>query len=90
MMTNLTGTCQYSTMCGWCTKWDKKCDRKIGCDNEKQSRESEPTCEFCGSKNLNIQTARDLDPFYPKTFVRVQCGNCGRILFKDYEENQDE
>lgn len=30
MMTNLTGTCQYSTMCGWCTKWDKKCDKKIG------------------------------------------------------------
>lgn len=41
MMTNLTGTCQYSTMCGWCTKWDKKCDRKIGCGNEKQPIESE-------------------------------------------------
>ncbi len=30
MMVNLTGTCQYATMCGWCTKWDKKCDKKIG------------------------------------------------------------
>ena len=39
MMINLTGTCQYSTMCGWCSKWDKKCDRKIGCGNEKPSRE---------------------------------------------------
>ena len=20
--------CPYKTPCGWCTKWDKKCDRK--------------------------------------------------------------
>lgn len=25
----LTMKCTYSTPCGWCTKWDKKCDRKI-------------------------------------------------------------
>ena len=30
MVTNLTGTCPYATMCGWCSKWDKECDRKIG------------------------------------------------------------
>ena len=29
--------CLYETPCGWCTKWDKKCDKKIGCD--KQSSE---------------------------------------------------
>lgn len=22
--------CVYETPCGWCTKWDKKCDKKIG------------------------------------------------------------
>ena len=22
--------CTYETPCGWCSKWDKKCDRKIG------------------------------------------------------------
>lgn len=27
-----TINCTYSTPCGWCTKWDKKCDKKIGCD----------------------------------------------------------
>ena len=21
--------CVYETPCGWCAKWDKKCDRKI-------------------------------------------------------------
>lgn len=27
-----TSNCTYSTPCGWCTKWDKECDRKIGCN----------------------------------------------------------
>ena len=27
---NLTGICSYETPCGWCSKWDKKCDKKIG------------------------------------------------------------
>ena len=35
---NVTGICPYETPCGWCAKWDKKCDRKIGCDNEKPQR----------------------------------------------------
>ena len=29
----LTMQCTYSTLCGWCAKWDKKCDKKIGNDN---------------------------------------------------------
>lgn len=24
-----TINCVYETPCGWCAKWDKKCDRKI-------------------------------------------------------------
>lgn len=27
---NINGICPYETPCGWCTKWDKKCDEKIG------------------------------------------------------------
>jgi hypothetical protein len=34
----ITGLCAYSTPCGWCCKWDKKCDKKIGCSNEKPQR----------------------------------------------------
>jgi hypothetical protein len=26
----LTMQCAYETPCGYCTKWDKKCDKKIG------------------------------------------------------------
>ena len=30
-----TINCIYETPCGWCSKWDKKCDRKIYCkDND--------------------------------------------------------
>ena len=25
-------SCPYETPCGWCIKWDKKCDKKIGCN----------------------------------------------------------
>lgn len=28
-----TINCVYETPCGWCSKWDKKCDRKIGIKN---------------------------------------------------------
>ena len=24
-----TSNCIYETPCGWCSKWDKKCDKKI-------------------------------------------------------------
>lgn len=34
----ITMQCTYSTPCGWCTKWDKKCDKKIGCGDEKLQR----------------------------------------------------
>ncbi len=34
----LTMQCTYSTPCGWCAKWDKKCDKKIGCGDEKPQR----------------------------------------------------
>lgn len=27
-----SSNCIYETPCGWCSKWDKKCDRKIGTD----------------------------------------------------------
>ena len=34
----ITMQCVYSTPCGYCAKWDKKCDKKIGCDDEKPQR----------------------------------------------------
>ncbi len=33
-----TMNCNYETPCGWCTKWDKKCDKKIGGGNDVEPR----------------------------------------------------
>ena len=33
-----TMNCTYETPCGWCAKWDKKCDKKIGGDNDIKPR----------------------------------------------------
>ena len=29
--------CVYETPCGWCSKWDKKCDKKLPEQKAKQS-----------------------------------------------------
>ena len=34
----ITMQCTYSTPCGWCAKWDKKCDKKIGGGNDVKPR----------------------------------------------------
>lgn len=39
----LTMQCTYSTPCGWCTKWDKKCDKKIGCDKPQRGLRANTT-----------------------------------------------
>lgn len=37
----LTMQCTYSTPCGWCTKWEKKCDKKIGGGNDAAPRKKQ-------------------------------------------------
>ena len=50
--------------------------------------DSSATCEFCGSKELKLETARVEDPLFPDQLERIKCCNCGKVLLKDYEENQ--
>ena len=55
---NIIGICPYETPCGWCTKWDKKCDKKIPdppiiyqCDHETNKickSDSDHQWECCG------------------------------------------
>lgn len=37
--------CNYITPCGWCEKWDKKCDSKIE-NNEKTVEQDKEKCYF--------------------------------------------
>lgn len=41
-----TRQCTYSTPCGWCAKWDKKCDKKIGCGEPSTSTSKNHAQEF--------------------------------------------
>lgn len=34
-----TINCVYETACGWCSKWDKKCDKKIPENEQKVKRD---------------------------------------------------
>jgi hypothetical protein len=40
---NITGICTYETPCGWCTKWDKKCDNKIGYEKHQRGLRANTT-----------------------------------------------
>lgn len=48
--------CQYETPCGWCSKWDKKCDNKVGCvDDTEPSKKKDAALEW-------IKSGRGLPP----------------------------
>ncbi len=51
-----TMNCTYETPCGWCTKWDKKCDKKIGCGTSPDTpRRKDPALE-------DIKSGKGLPP----------------------------
>lgn len=67
---NITGICPYETPCGWCSKWDKKCDKKIGCTNNESQTDpfmpSEVVCLTCNSYAACMDTIIN----HPDTVVR--------------------
>ena len=43
------GFCDYKTPCGWCTKWDKKCDNQIANNKsslQKENKQDKTKCEY--------------------------------------------
>lgn len=59
--------CVYQTPCGWCSKWDKKCDRKIG--NTKSRCEHQWEQTIYGGGEVNKYGAR--------TYTIWKCKLCG-------------
>ena len=53
-------------------------------------QDSNATCEFCGSKDLQLEVAMIWKWPVNDSAERIKCCNCGRILLKDYEENNNE
>lgn len=47
---NINGICPYETPCGWCSKWDKECDEKIGSGTSHGTpKKKDPTLEYIKS-----------------------------------------
>ena len=76
----LTMQCTYKTPCGWCTKWDKKCDKKIGGGNDKPQRglRAKDACINCENKEA---CKSDVDNF-------LACWAHNFEYFKAKENNQ--
>lgn len=70
MVTNLTNTCPYATMCGWCSKWDKECDRKIGAATQ-------ITGGTVVAPEININDISGSDSATAISSKSKRCGGCG-------------
>lgn len=75
MVTNSTNTCPYATMCGWCSKWDKKCDRKIG------------TATQIDPKYLSVTDISELDTANSISSKPKRCGSCDKTDGMCYTSN---
>lgn len=67
----ITMQCTYSTPCGWYAKWDKKCDKKIGCDTtsvesvrKKVESNEGLSCYKCKHVDSLSTTFLDCHPIY--------------------------
>ena len=64
-----TFNCIYETPCGWCSKWDKKCDKKI-----KQQTPHSPKCPHC-EQHLTLSGGNPVESYW-------EC-KCGRLFTLD-------
>lgn len=67
-----TVNCVYETPCGWCAKFDKKCDRTATSSPDKSSSKSYVKCIFYS--NGKCSGTKELDP--------CQEEKCGNVTFK--------
>lgn len=44
-----TFNCVYETPCGWCSKWDKKCDKKAGIHTNNECKHAWELCTYSTS-----------------------------------------
>lgn len=74
-----TDRCVYETPCRWCSKWDKQCDKKIGCHTN-----SEPTKNTVSGKSQLCSHCKYF------VFDIPQCNHCNVENDFRYFENMFE
>lgn len=76
-----TINCAYETPCGWCSKWDKECDKKINKPTEFANDLSTATVKKCESESdhewecIALSTDR----------IHYWCKKCGATKITPYE-----
>ena len=83
----MTGTidCVYETPCGWCSKWDKKCDKKIS-EREQRAKYNPIDDDIENSLLKEISSCvLESDHIWERYWIPgigkvYRCINCGTII----------
>ena len=80
---NINGVCPYETPCGWCYKWDKKCDKKIGNEEPQRGLRVDDAIDFsygkCFDCKYDVGCDKECNPenkfkYFPDFWTR--CNVC--------------
>ena len=67
-----TINCVYETPCGWCSKFDKKCDRIASCNNTSITNNPCINCEYSGWGDPKCKECKDNNYKFFKKFIDVK------------------
>ena len=80
---NITGVCPYETPCGWCTKWDKECDKKMYKSEDRLT--VNPTIDYL----TYTSGLRGCDTCAKKGWSMPECHECNKENDYKWYERQD-
>lgn len=85
-----TFDCVYETPCGWCSKWDKKCDRnipergqRVKCNPVDDAADKTLVNKMCKSESDHEQEICTYST--SSAGMTYRCRNCGDIKTEPYD-----
>lgn len=72
-----TLNCVYETPCHWCSKWDKKCDCKIGIQTVNAKETDKAKCDHKFEPTNSGGAYTDIDGVN-KVYTIYRCKYCGK------------
>ena len=70
-----TINCVYETPCGWCSKWDKKCDKKT--PERRQRAKCNPIDDAAANKTCQSESDHEWERIGMSTVgTDYMCGKC--------------
>ena len=82
-----TENCVYETPCGWCSKWDKKCDKKT--PERGQRAKCNPIDDAAANKTCQLESDHEWECTGMSTGgTDYMCGKCYARKTVPYVEQQ--